>query len=69
MQKSLRVLRLPAVMDKVGLGSSTIYELMDEGSFPNARQITGRAVGWFEHEIDEWLLSRPVTTHPVGYKS
>ncbi len=62
MQKTLKMLRLPEVMEKVGLKTSQIYAMMAEGSFPCARQITGRAVGWFEHEIDEWLLARPIMT-------
>ncbi len=62
MQKTLKMLRLPEVMDKVGLKTSQIYAMMAEGAFPCARQITGRAVGWFEHEIDEWLLARPIMT-------
>lgn len=68
MQKTLKMLRLPEVMDKVGLKTSQIYAMMAEGTFPCARQITGRAVGWFEHEIDEWLLARPVMTAMAGKK-
>ncbi len=68
MQKTLKMLRLPEVMDKVGLKTSQIYAMMAEGAFPSARQITGRAVGWFEHEIDEWLLARPIMTAMAGKK-
>jgi prophage regulatory protein len=68
MQKTLKMLRLPEVMDKVGLKTSQIYAMMAEGTFPSARQITGRAVGWFEHEVDEWLLARPVMTAMAGKK-
>ncbi len=59
-QKALRVLRLPELREKVGLGTSKIYEMIADGEFPAPRKITGRAVGWLEYEIDEWLLSRPV---------
>jgi len=68
MQKTLKMLRLPEVMDKVGLKTSTIYDMMAEGTFPRARLITGRAVGWFEHEIDGWLLSRPQMIPVAGKK-
>lgn len=68
MQKTLKALRLPAVKDKVGLSTSEVYELMALGLFPPSRQLTlsGRAVAWFEHEVDEWLLSRPVSTVKGG---
>ncbi len=68
MQKTLKMLRLPEVMDKVGLKTSKIYDMMAEGTFPRSRLITGRSVGWFEHEIDEWLLSRPLMTPIAGKK-
>ncbi len=68
MQKTLKMLRLPEVMDKVGLKTSQIYAMMAEGTFPRSRLITGRAVGWFEHEIDEWLLARPVMSAMAGKK-
>ncbi len=68
MQKTLKMLRLPEVMDKVGLKTSKIYEMMAEGTFPRSRLITGRSVGWFEHEIDEWLLARPVMNAMAGKK-
>jgi len=68
MQKTLKMLRLPEVMDKVGLKTSKIYDMMAEGSFPRSRIITGRSVGWIEHEVDEWVLSRPVTEPRAGRK-
>ncbi len=68
MQKALKMLRLPDVIDKVGLKTSKIYDMMAEGTFPRCRLITGRSVGWFEHEIDEWLLARPVMNAMAGKK-
>lgn len=59
-QKPLRVLRLAEVREKVGLCTSTIYEMTANDEFPAPRKITGRAVGWLEYEIDEWLMSRPI---------
>ncbi len=68
MHNTLKMLRLPDVMGKVGLKTSQIYAMMAEGTFPCARQITGRAVGWFEHEVDAWLLARPVMAAMAGKK-
>jgi predicted DNA-binding transcriptional regulator AlpA len=28
------------------------------GRFPKRRYLTTQLVGWLEHEIDEWILSR-----------
>ena len=38
-----------------GLGRSTIYVRLAEGSFPRPVQLGARAVGWIEEEVDEWI--------------
>lgn len=55
--------RLPLVRSRTGLGRSTIYRLMANGSFPSAVQLTQRAVGWPKADIDAWLAARPKTAH------
>jgi prophage regulatory protein len=58
MQKTVNMLRLNLVRKKVGLCTSSIYQMMSEGRFPNSRKIGTRAVGWIESEVDDWLRSR-----------
>ena len=55
---SHKVLRLPDVMDRVGLGSSFIYLLIQRGDFPKPVQLGKRAVGWPEAEVNAWLEER-----------
>lgn len=50
------ILRLPAVKARTGLSRSTIYLRIAEGNFPTPVQLGGRAVGWVEAEIDQWLV-------------
>jgi prophage regulatory protein len=55
----MRVLRLPALQEKLGLRHSAVYQrLRDDPSFPKPIRLGGRAVGWVEDEIDEWLRQR-----------
>ena len=61
---SLKIDRLPAVMEITGLSRSSIYQRISEGSFPEPISLGARAVGWLEHEIQAWIeeqieLSRP----------
>lgn len=49
------ILRLPTVKARTGLSRSTIYLRIAEGRFPKPIALGGRAVGWLESEIDEWL--------------
>ncbi len=51
------ILRLPAVMEKVGLSRSSIYSRVRAGTFPKPVQLGERAVGWLESEIDEWIAN------------
>ena len=54
-----RILRMPAVIERVGLSRSAIYARMTKGQFPRPLRIGARAVGWLEADIDEWLATRP----------
>lgn len=50
-----RVIRLPEVMEKTGLGRTTLYKLSTEGRFPESISLGGKAMGWIEAEIDKWI--------------
>ena len=52
-----RIIRMRELIEKVGYAESTIYALIKEGKFPAPFKLTpgGRANGWFEHTIDEYL--------------
>ena len=49
------ILRLPAVKNRTGLSRSTIYLRISQGKFPKPVSLGGRAVGWIEVEIEDWL--------------
>ena len=52
------ILRRKQVEVRTGLSRSTIYARIAEGSFPSPIDLGGRAVGWIESEINNWLQSR-----------
>ena len=52
------ILRLPEVKATTGLSRSTIYMRVAEGTFPRPVGLGGRAVGWLEAEIQDWLRRR-----------
>ncbi|WP_028725899.1 helix-turn-helix transcriptional regulator [Paracoccus zeaxanthinifaciens] len=53
-----RYYRRPAIEELTGLSRSTIYNLMQKGDFPKPVKLTGKAVGWSESAISDWLASR-----------
>jgi len=55
------ILRLPMVIDRVGLSRSTIYDMQSRGDFPSPIKLGTRSVGWIDTEISEWLATREKT--------
>jgi len=52
-------LKLTEVMRRTTLGKSTVYLKISQNVFPAQHQLTDGRVGWYEHEIQEWLKNRP----------
>jgi prophage regulatory protein len=52
------IMRLPQVMATTGFGRAWIYQMMQDGKFPQARKISTRAVGWDSQLIEQWVTDR-----------
>jgi prophage regulatory protein len=50
-----KIVRLPEVKNATGLSRSSIYLRMSNSEFPRSISLGGRAVGWFEEDIQNWL--------------
>lgn len=57
-RQPIRILRLPEVIDRVGLKRAAIYQYVARGQFPKQINLGPRAVGWLEHEVDAWVAAR-----------
>ena len=57
-QALFKILRLKAVQDRTGLARSTIYAKMNAGEFVKNVKLGKKSVGWYEHEINEWIMKR-----------
>jgi prophage regulatory protein len=55
--------RLPVVFKITGLGRSTIYRWIAEGSFPAPVRLGRRAVAWRWSDLDRCTQSRDTTRH------
>jgi len=61
---SERLLPRAVVLNRAGIGLTTLYSMMQSGEFPRAVPITrdknGRPsrVGWPESRVDAWLAQR-----------
>jgi prophage regulatory protein len=65
-QARSRILRRPEVEQRTGLSRSAIYAEMSKGRFPPAVQLTAKAVGWREGDVDGWIASREVAAAGVA---
>lgn len=63
-----RVLRLPAVLGRVGMSRSWIYESIKQDAFPSPIYLGPKSVGWLDHEIDHWLEERIAKCRRPGAK-
>jgi len=54
-----KFLRLPAVIELVGIKRTVIYERIKAGTFPKPVQIGPRAVAWDEQELAQWQENLP----------
>lgn len=60
----VKILRLPAVLEICGISRSSVYEKLNPRSrrydkdFPTPIKIGVSSVGWFQHEVHQWLLRK-----------
>ena len=53
-----RLLRLPDVVDRIGLQKSALYKMIRAGDFPAPIKIANRTSVWPERAVDEWIAQR-----------
>lgn len=69
---NVRILRMAHLKIKTKRSKSSLYDIQNPRSprfdptFPKRRHLGARTVGWFEHEIDAWLLSRKCADNEQG---
>ena len=67
-RRTNKINRLPVVKDKTGLSRSSIYLRMSNGEFPQSISLGGRAVGWLESDIDQWLDERIAASKAANHE-
>ena len=51
----VKIIRVPTVLERIGVSRSTLYQWVSEGKFPRSVPIGDRAVGWLESDVDAWI--------------
>lgn len=66
---TVKILRMPALVKKMGIARSTIYDWINpkspryDNTFPKQRRLGNQSVGWLESEVDQWILQREISSH------
>jgi prophage regulatory protein len=53
-----RILRKPAVLERIGVSGTTLWRLERAGKFPRSIRLSVGAVGWRESDIERWIVER-----------
>lgn len=54
----MRIIRLNEVINRTGLGKTSLYKFIKAKTFPQPIALGERAVGWVEAEVDQWITAR-----------
>ena len=63
---SKRFLRRPAVLAKLGISRTHLYELERAGDFPAHFMLSPRCAVWEEAAVDRWMEERAETKHGLN---
>lgn len=60
------IVRIADVLEMTGLRRTMLYDLIGKGRFPTQVNLGARAVGWYKHEVLEWIRNRPAANRVGG---
>lgn len=58
-KRPVRLIRKPELLGMVGLGNTSLYDLIKRGEFPAPLRLSARSVAWREDEVQAWIAARP----------
>jgi prophage regulatory protein len=64
----IRMLRLSQVIERTGLGKTSIYELQKNDRFPRSVHLTSHCVRWIDAEVETWLMQQALARIPTQPK-
>ncbi|MDA9885599.1 AlpA family phage regulatory protein [Burkholderiaceae bacterium] len=63
LDSQVQVVRHKAVCQKLQISSAKLFDMVARSQFPKPFALIpgGRAVGWLESDVDQWVLDRKAT--------
>lgn len=53
-------------MEDKSMSKSTVYRAIENDGFPKPIKLSGRSVGWFLDEVEDWFANRPRGINPCA---
>ena len=50
-----KLLRLPSVLERIGISKTEFYRRVKQGSAPNAIKLGSNSVAWLESDIEQYI--------------
>lgn len=50
-----RLLRLPSVLERLGISKTEFYRRVKQGAAPNAIRLGANSVAWLESDIEQYI--------------
>ena len=63
-----KFLRRPAVLSKLGISRTHLYELERAGDFPAHFMLSPRCAVWEEAAVDQWMEERANVDHGLSLR-
>lgn len=54
----IRIIKVPEVLERCAMSRASLYRMLQRNEFPRQVRIGIRSVGFYEHEVNQWLADR-----------
>lgn len=55
---TIRIIKVPEVLERCAMSRASLYRMLQRNEFPRQVRIGIRSVGFYEHEVNQWLADR-----------
>ncbi|HHY6383430.1 TPA: helix-turn-helix transcriptional regulator [Salmonella enterica] len=55
---TIRIIKVPEALERCAMSRASLYRMLQRNEFPRQVRIGIRSVGFYEHEVNQWLADR-----------
>lgn len=54
----MKIIKVPEVLERCAMSRASLYRMLQRNEFPRQVRISIRSIGFYEHEVNQWLADR-----------